>query len=63
MTVLTVPVEVLPPEPNSDYRATYRLDGEVSQLSINAASYYEVWLIVKRTYPMASVVAILLVAI
>jgi hypothetical protein len=63
MTALTVPVEVLPAEPNNDYQATYRLDGEVSQLNINAASYYEVWLIVKRTYPMASVVAILLVAI
>lgn len=63
MTALTVPVEVLPAESNSDYQATYRLDGEVSQLNVNAASYYEVWLIVKRTYPMASVVAILLVTI
>ena len=57
------PVEVLPAKPNSDYRATYRLDGEVSKLNVNAASYYEVWLIVKRTYPMASVVAILLVTV
>lgn len=63
MTVLTFPVEVLPAKPNSDYRATYRLDGRVRGLNVNAASYYEVWLIVKRTHPMAAVVAILLVTI
>lgn len=63
MTVLAVPTEVLPAEPNNDYQATYRLDGRVSRLGVNAASYYEVWLIVKRTYPTASVVAILLVTI
>lgn len=63
MTVPTVPVEVLPAADRSDYQATYRLDGRVSQLGVSAASYYEVWLIVKRTYPMASVVAILLVTV
>lgn len=63
MTVFTIPAQVLPAEPDSDYQAIYRLDGRVSRLDVNAASYYEVWLIVKRMHPMASVVAILLVAI
>jgi hypothetical protein len=63
MTLLVTPVEVLPAEPGHDYQATYRLDGQVSRLLVSAGSYYEVWLIVKRSYPMASIVAILLVAI
>lgn len=63
MTIPISPVEVLPAEPGRDYKARYRIDGRVRQLQVNAASYYEVWLIVKRTYPAASVVAILLVTI
>lgn len=63
MAIPLTPVEVLPAEPGRDYQARYRIDGHVRQLRVNAASYYEVWLIVKRTYPMASVVAILLVTI
>ncbi len=63
MTALVTPVEVLPAEPGHDYRATYCLDGQYDHLQINAASHYEVWLIVKRSYPMACVVAILLVTI
>lgn len=63
MTIPISPVEVLPAERGHDYQARYRIDGNVRQLRVNAASYYEVWLIVKRTYPMASVVAILLVTI
>lgn len=63
MTVLTTPVEVLPADPGRDYQARYCLDGRVAELQVSAASHYEVWLIVKRTYPMASVMAILLVTI
>lgn len=63
MTIPTTPVEVLPAGPGRDYQARYCLDGRVSELKVIAASHYEVWLIVKRTYPMASVMAILLVVI
>jgi hypothetical protein len=61
MTASLTPVEVLPAEPGRNYQARFCVDGDVHQLRVNAASYYEVWLIVKRNYPMASVVAILLV--
>jgi hypothetical protein len=63
MVALTTPVEILPADPGRDYQTTYRLDGEVHHLSVMAASYYEVWLIVKRIHPTASVVAILMVSI
>jgi hypothetical protein len=63
MSTVITPVEVLPAEPGRDFQATYRLDGDVRRLNVLAASHYEVWLIVKRIYPTASVVAILLVVV
>jgi hypothetical protein len=45
--------------PQFCFEARYRLHGQSLVTRIKAGSPYEVWLIVKNTYPMACIVSIL----
>jgi hypothetical protein len=62
MSSVITPVEVLPPLPDADYQARFSVNGQVKVLNVFAGSYYEVWLVIKRNYPTASVQTILLLA-